>query len=434
MKIAIVGYGKQGVSSYEYWKNGNEITIRDQSVIDNPPQDAVIETGPKYLENLGDFDLIIRSPKVYPDDLVKQNGPEILKKVSTNTNEFFRVCPTKNIIGVTGTKGKGTTSTLITNILRSLGKRVVLGGNIGIPPLDLLKENITPEDYVVLELANFQLIDLRYSPCLAVCLMVAPEHLDWHTDMNDYVTSKKQLFIHQTSHDIAIYFSNNRISEEIVSAGPAKKIPYFNNPGALIEDNSIKIEGNTICNLSELKLPGKHNLENICAAITAAWQVDKNVNKIRDAVIGMVSLPHRIEYLKTINQIKFYNDSFASVTNATIAAIESIPGKKVIIVGGFDRMLPLDYFVSKVKDNLDQIRKIVLIGESSSRVSEELTKNNLSNFILSKSKDIKEILNTAIKQAEPGDSVVLSPGFPSFDMFKDFEERGEKYKDAVNSL
>ncbi len=434
MKIAIVGYGKQGVSAYEYWSEGNDITIRDQAPITNPPKNALIETGEHYLDDLDQFDLIIRSPKLYPKDMVDANGPEILKKVTTNTNEFFKVCPTKNIIGVTGTKGKGTTSTLITKILESLGKRVILGGNIGIPPLDLLKENIQPDDYVVLELANFQLIDLKYSPPIAACLMVTPEHLDWHIDMEDYKLSKKQLFIHQKPNDTAVYFANNDVSKEIVDAGPAKKIPYFKNPGAIIENDEIKIEGNLVCRISELKLPGKHNLENICAAITVCWQIEKDVEKIKQGVVNFTSLPHRIELVREFNKVKFYNDSFASVSDATIAAIESIPETKILIVGGFDRMLPLEHFVSKVKENSATIGKILLIGQSAKRVSEEFTKNGYSNFIISTADNMEYIVNQALSLSSPGEAVVLSPGFPSFDMFKDFEERGILYKKAVNNL
>ena len=434
MKIAIVGYGKQGVSAYEYWARGNEITIRDQAEVPNPPANVIIETGKDYLKNLDQFDLIIRSPKLYPKDIVDLNGPAILSKITTNTNEFFKVCPTKNIIGVTGTKGKGTTSTLITKILENLGKRVILGGNIGIPPLDLLKENIGPDDYVVLELANFQLIDLKYSPALAVCLMVAPEHLDWHSDMEDYKLSKKQLFLHQSPDDVAIYFASNEMSKEIVDAGPAKKIPYFKTPGALIENNEIKIEGNVICNVSELKLPGKHNLENICAAITVSWQISKDVNKIKQAVTSFTSLPHRIEFVREISGIRFYNDSFASVSDATIAAIESIKEKKVLIVGGFDRMLPLSHFISKVKENSDSIEKILLIGQSAQRVANELEQSDYHNYDISEAINMKDIVDKAITYTKPGQAVVLSPGFPSFDMFKDFEERGLIYKEVVRQL
>lgn len=191
MKIAILGYGIQGRSAFEYWnRDGNDITICDRNDDLKVPEHIKSQLGQDYLSNLDRFDLIVRSPNVHPKDIASANSLSILDKVTTPTNEFMKVCPTKNVVGVTGTKGKGTTSSLITTILEMNGKTVHLGGNFGISPLDLLKKGINAEDWVVLELANFQLIDLKIDPHIAVCLMIAPEHLDWHTDMDEYVNLK----------------------------------------------------------------------------------------------------------------------------------------------------------------------------------------------------------------------------------------------------
>ncbi len=434
MKIAILGYGRQGISSYNYWKENNQIEIRDQFNIANPSNNVVVKTGENYLNDLDQFDLLIRSPKLYPLDIVKSNQSDILNKVTSNTNEFFRVCPTKNIIGVTGTKGKGTTSTLIARMLEKSGKRVHLGGNIGIPPLDLLNNDIKEDDYVVLELANFQLIDLKYSPHISVCLMVVAEHLDWHKSLEDYINSKKQLFKYQTTDDIAIYFNDNELSKEIVDAGQAQKIPYFKSPGAIIENEIIKIDNQNICHIKDLKLPGKHNLENVCAAITVVWQITKDIDAIKSTLLSFSSLPHRIELIRHYKDIDFYNDSFASVSDATIAAVEAINHKKVLIVGGYDRMLPLNNFVTKIVENKDTIEKILLIGQSANRVASELEKSSYYDFTILESKRMTEIVNYAINIAKPGQAIVLSPGFPSFDMFKDFEERGLIFKETVESL
>jgi UDP-N-acetylmuramoylalanine--D-glutamate ligase len=434
MKIAIIGYGKQGYSSYKYWRASNDITLCDKELIIDPPIDVKLHCGENYLDNLNDFDLIVRSPKLHPRDIVAANGEAIVSKVTSNTNEFFKVCPTQNIIAITGTKGKGTTSTMITKMLEASGKHVHLGGNIGTPPLDLLTSDITKDDYVVLELANFQLIDLKYSPRIGVCLMVVPEHLDWHSDMNEYIDSKKQLFINQTESDIAIYFAQNHTSIEVVSVSPGQKIPYFDRPGAIVENNEIKISDNIICKTSDLKLLGKHNWQNVCAAVTAVWQINQDVNVIREFLVNFVGLPHRIEYLREKDGIDYYNDSFASAPDATVAAIEAIPQKKVMIVGGFDRQLPLEDFSKNVQSNRDTIRSILLIGASSKRTSESLKSFGFNNFVLSSAHNIKEIVADAQKLAKPGDAIVLSPGFPSFDMFKDFEERGLLYKEVVNSL
>src|SRR5680860_514808 len=187
MNIAILGYGKQGQSAYEYWSaKDHDLTICDNNENAKIPKDAKKQLGADYLKDLSRFDLIVRSPSVHPKDITDIAGQEILTKVTSNTNEFFKVCPSQNIIGVTGTKGKGTTSSLIARMLKAAGKTVYLGGNIGIPPLELLNPSaggkLKPDDWIVLELANFQLIDLHYSPQVAVCLMLVDEHLDWHGD------------------------------------------------------------------------------------------------------------------------------------------------------------------------------------------------------------------------------------------------------------
>jgi len=434
MKIAIVGYGKQGYSSYQYWREGNDITLCDKEVIIDPPSDVKLQYGDHYLDNLDDFDLIVRSPKLHPRDIIAANDEAIASKVTSNTNEFFKVCPTQNIIAVTGTKGKGTTSTMITKILEASGKRVHLGGNIGTPPLDLLSSGITKDDYVVLELANFQLIDLKYPPYIGVCLMVVPEHLDWHSDMNEYISAKKQLFINQKENDFAVYFAPNHTSLEVVSVSPAQKIPYFDKPGAIVENDEIKISDNIICKTSDLKLLGKHNWQNVCAAVTAVWQITQDIDILREVLVSFVGLPHRIEYLREKDGIDYYNDSFASAPDATVAAIEAIPQKKVMIVGGFDRQLPLEDFSKNVKSNSETIRSILLIGASAHRTSESLKSFGFNDFVLSSARNVKEIVADAQKLAKPGDAIVLSPGFPSFDMFKDFEERGLLYKEVVKSL
>ena len=276
MKIAILGFGLQGLSAYKYWsKPGNQITICDENESLQVPEGTTTQLGEDYLQGLGQFDLIVRSPSIHPAaiSLANIDTPDILSKVTTSTNEFMRVCPTKNIIGVTGTKGKGTTSTLTAKMLEAAGKVVHLGGNIGIPPLELLLEDIQKDDWVVLELANFQLIDLRYSPLIAACLMMAPEHLNWHPDMEEYLAAKSQLFAHQTPDDTAIYFADNQQSHDIVSVSPGAKIAYFAEPGAYVKGQNIVIDNQVVCSVHDLKLLGQHNWQNACAAATIIWQI-----------------------------------------------------------------------------------------------------------------------------------------------------------------
>lgn len=436
MKIAIIGFAGQGTSSFEYWNTpDNTITICDMSTDIAIPEGIQSQLGPDYLANLDQFDLIIRTPKLHPRDIAAANPEtlDILEKVTSNTNEFFKVCPTKNIIGVTGTKGKGTTSTLITKMLEAAGKRVHLGGNIGIPPLELLKNDIQPDDWVVLELANFQLIDLKYSPKIAVCLMVEPEHLDWHEDMEEYIAAKQQLFIHQNSDDIAIYYGQNENSESIADASEGMQIPYFAAPGAEVVNDRLVIGGHVICPVSDFSLRGKHNWQNICAATTATAQITEDFDAIKTAIQAFLGLPYRIELRKTIAGVNYYNDSFATAPGATVAALDAITEPKVMILGGYDRGLDLSELVKAVVERSSQIRKLVIIGQSGERLISALKASGYDNFVQTKG-TMLDIVASAAAEAQPGDAVVLSPAFASFDMFKNFEDRGNKFNEAVESL
>lgn len=437
MKIAILGFAGQGQSSYTYWNNpDNELTICDMNQELVVPEEARTQLGPDYLKNLDQFDLLVRTPILHPRDIVAANPetPNILDKVTTNTDEFFRACPSQNIIGVTGTKGKGTTSTLITRMLEAAGKRVHLGGNIGIPPLELLKDEIQSDDWVVLELANFQLIDLKHSPHIGVCLMITEEHTDWHDDFEEYVAAKQQMFIHQKSDDVAIYYAKNENSLSITAASEGILIPYFEKPGAVVEENSITIDGHEICKTTELKLLGKHNWQNVCAAITAVWQVTQDTAAIRQATTSFSGLPYRIEFRREVKGIRYYNDSFATGYGATVASMEAIPGDKVMIIGGYDRMLPLESLAEAIVRNQATIRKVILIGASADRTAEVLQAKDYTNFEFCREKNMLEIVKAATEVAKEGDAVVLSPSFASFDMFKNFEERGNRFNEAVESL
>lgn len=435
MKVAVLGYGRQGQSGAEYWNaQGNEVTICDQNVNLSIPSWAKSKLGDNHLTSLNEFDLIVRSPIIHPSLIVEANSLNILDKVTTTTNEFLKVCPTNNIIGVTGTKGKGTSCTLISKMLEADGKKVHLGGNIGLDPLVLLRNNIQPDDWVVLELANFQLIDLKHSPHIAVCLMVENEHLDWHKDLEEYLLAKQQLFINQTTNDIAIYYPDNANSVQIASVSKGQRIPYFKQPGAFIKDDAIFVGENKICNLEEIKLPGKHNWQNVCAATTAVWQVTQNVGAIKKAISEFSGLPHRIEKIRVVEGVTYYNDSFATGQSATIAAIKAVKGSKVLILGGFDRNLNLDKLFNELELIKDEIRFCLLIGQTAQKLRNGLDSIGIAQYKISDASNMEGIVKESQSHALNGDSVVFSPGFASFGMFKNFEDRGDQYREQVNKL
>jgi UDP-N-acetylmuramoylalanine--D-glutamate ligase len=433
MKVAIIGYEIDGRAAQHYFEDmGAEVTICDIEDHKHIPAGVEAQLGKDYLRDLGRFDVIVRSSGIHPSVLLKDN-PGIEKRITTGISEFLRVCPTKNVIGITGTKGKGTTSSLTAKMLEAAGHKVFLGGNIGTSPLDFVRD-ITADDWVILELSSYQLFDIRYSPRLAVCLMVEPEHLTWHADYTDYKRAKSNLFRHQTAHDTAIYFADNEISHQIASTSKGKKIPYFAAPGAYVEEGAIVIDDTILCPVEELQLLGKHNWQNACAAATIVWQIIQAPDAIHQVLTTFTGLPHRLEFVRDLEGIRYFNDSFASAPPAAEAALQAVTGPKVVILGGYDRHLPLDKLVVTIKSHADDIRGLLLIGASAERLADEFKRADYTNFTLSTAKTMADIVLEANALAHSGDSVILSPGFPSFDMFKNFEDRGLQFKKEVNLL
>jgi UDP-N-acetylmuramoylalanine--D-glutamate ligase len=430
MKIGIIGFGLEGQAAYDYWKNEGDITICDINNV-SVPEGINTQIGSNYLADLARFDLIIRSPFVKPQDLLDSAGQNIKSKITTNTNEFFKACPTKNIIGVTGTKGKGTTSSLITKLLESVGKNVYLGGNIGIPALDLLKNNIKSTDWIVLELSNFQLIDCLYSPQIALCLMVAPEHLDWHSEINEYYNAKTHLFRHQKNDDLAIYNALNVNSQRIASTSRGWKIPYLDIPGAIIKDGYINIANNNICSTEEVGLLGKHNLENICAAITTVWQISQDVDKFKQVLIDFKGLEHRLEFVAEIKGVQYYDDSFATTPESSTVAIEAFKQNKILILGGSDKHADYRQLAETIK--LTKVKSVILIGQQGPKIEATLKEAGYEQCVYG-GNNMQEIVLTAQAQSSSGDIVLLSPACASFDMFKDYKDRGDQFKQTVQLL
>lgn len=439
MKIALLGYDVEGRASYEYFSaSGDEITICDQNPDLQAPEGVATRLGPTYLDNLDEFDLLVRTPGLHPRQILEKN-PDVADKITTGTNEFFKACPTHNVIGVTGTKGKGTTSTLIAKMLEAAGKKVYLGGNIGTPALSFLAD-VNPDDWVVLELSNFQLIDVQYSPHYAVCLMIVPEHLNWHADMAEYMHAKSNLFAHQTPEDITVYFATNNDTVDVASPGEGQKIPFYTPPGAAIDNGVISIAGQEVGRTDELKLLGEHNWQNVCAATTVVWEAlndemvrEHLVEAVHSVLVSFSGLPHRLEFVRELDGIRFYNDSFAATPDAAIAGTKAIQGSKVVILGGFDRMLPIDHLAQALADNQD-IRHALFIGASAQRLAEACNNVGFKNYTVSTAGTMPVIVDEARALAENGGAVLLSPGFASFDMFKNFEDRGNQFRDVVNSL
>ncbi len=439
MHIAIVGFATEGVVSAAYFAaQGHSVTVCDQNTAVVVPKAYETQLGDDYLANLDRFDVVVRSAGINPSVLLGIN-PNIESKITTAVDEFLRVCPTKNVIGITGTKGKGTTSTLTAKMLEAAGKTVWLGGNIGRSPLEFISE-IKPDDWVVLELSSFQLCDVRHSPHIAVCLMVVPEHLNWHADMADYTAAKSRLFLQQNREDVAIYFTENEVSTEIVSRSHGQKIPYFQTPGAFVENGTITIGGAEICTTSELKLLGRHNWQNACAATTAVWQalqptIPGEINTVKTAIRGVLTtfsgLEHRLEFVRELDRVSYYDDSFGTTPETAIVAIEAFAQPKVVILGGSDKGAPYDELARTVASN--DVRKALLIGDQAGRIQGALERVGFRDFIPG-GESMTAIITNARSSAEPGDVVLLSTGCASFGMFENYKDRGNQFKQVLQSL
>lgn len=427
MKIAIVGFDVEGRSSYNFFASqGHELTICDQNPDTEIPNGADCVLGDSYLDNLDRFDLVVRTAGLNPQKILAKN-PGIEAKISTHINEFLKACPTENVIGVTGTKGKGTTSSLITKMLAAAGHEVRLGGNIGIPPLNFIDE-LTPKSWVVLELSSFQLIDLQRSPHIAVCLMVVPEHLNWHADVEEYMDAKAQLFHHQGPDDTAVYYENNANSRRIAFAGPGHKIPYYAAPGAYIDSNAIVIDGQRICNTDEIKLLGKHNWQNACAAVTVVWQVIQDVAAIRSVLTSFSGLEHRLEYVAEINGVRYYDDSFGTAPETAMVAIQAFEEPKVIILGGSDKGVDFGELAQTVARG--NVRHAVIIGETGPKITAALDATGFHDYS-NGGTTMTQMLDTCQAHAQPGDIVLLSTACASFDLFHDYKDRGNQFKAEV---
>ncbi len=403
-KIAILGYGIEGQDAEKFLKSqGAKVTILDKKLDEN------------YLQNLNNFDVIVRSAGVYrylPEIIeAEKNGVVITSPIKI----FFENCPGK-IIGVTGTKGKGTTSTLIYEILKRDKKEVYLAGNIGKPYLELLPK-LTKDSFVILEMSSFQLIDLSLSPHIGVVLNITSDHMDWHKDQEEYVNAKKNIVSWQLQTDVAVVNEEYESSKSFAQLTKAKVI-FFSKQK--LEDKYKK----------DLLLRGEHNLENIAAAVTVAKVLKINEEKILDVVKNFKGLEHRLELVDSIEGITFYNDSFATGPQPTIAAINSFTEQETLILGGSDK--GLDYSeLGKFISEKENVKNIILIGLIRDQIKKHIKNKNIFDLGTS---SMTEIIKKSFEITPMGGVVILSPAAASFDMFENYKDRGNQFKKAVKSL
>ena len=390
--------------------------------------------GDGYLNNLSG-DMIFKTPGM------RYDVPELLKAkengsiVTSEMEVFFEVCPS-HIIAVTGSDGKTTTTTLIHKMMTDAGYKTWLGGNIGNPLLtdtEKMKEN----DWVILELSSFQLHTMRKSPEIAVITNISPNHLDMHKDYKEYIDAKKNIMLYQNEGDTLIVNADNQVTADIgKSANGAVK--YFSRNGMAdiyLDGNIIKRGIVEILNIKDIKIPGMHNVENYMAAIAAvSGLVSKEV--IVNVAKTFGGVEHRIELVRTLDGVKYYNSSIDSSPNRTINTLRVFPNKVIMIAGGKDKGIPYDEIGPALAEH---VKVLILIGATSDKIQEaldaEINKTgNGKDIEVIRATSYEDAVNTARSKAHDGDVVLLSPASTSFDMFRNFEERGNLFKKIVNEL
>ena len=400
---------------------------------------AELILGDDYLSNIN-ADIVFRSPGTpfYKDELVKlrENGTVLTSEMEV----FFDLCPCK-AIAVTGSDGKTTTTTIISEILKAAGKTVHLGGNIGKPLLPEI-ESVKPDDWAVIELSSFQLISMRKSPDIAVVTNLAPNHLDIHKDMQEYVDSKKNIVLHQNAFSKAVLNLDNEIANGFsgdVRGKLAKfsvKEKLFN--GAYLDGTKIVYSDygkvTEVMDYRDIKIPGMHNVENYLAAISAVWGI-ADVDTIVQVAKTFGGVAHRAEFIREYRGVKYYNDSIASSPTRTALGTLSLYDEKIIIIaGGYDKHIPYEPLGPVINN---KVKTLILLGDTAPKI--EAAVKGADNYDESSIKiinvtNMEEAVEAAVNNSVEGDIVSLSPASASFGLYKNFEERGNHFKTIVNNL
>lgn len=439
-KNKTVGFVGMGVSNLPvirlFLSNGAKCVVRDKNDLSSREfYGGLIASGVEFISGQDYLDditesLLFLSPAVRPD------LPGIVKAVSRGTvvtsemEEFFRLCPCKKI-AVTGSDGKTTTTTLIAKLLEAEGKKVWLGGNIGINLFATL-DDITPDDFAVIELSSFQLMKLSQSPDIAVITNVAPNHLDWHKDMNEYVEAKKRIFAFQNSSSKLVLNLDDSYSEAFLkeAKGSVSTISgntqdgdiYFNEDGIFDKNGALLVAEN------DIRVVGRHNRYNYAAAYSAVSDI-VSVSTLRAVAGSFGGVEHRIELVRELNGVKYYNSSIDSSPSRTTACIEALKTPIVAICGGYDKHIPYDPLGELFKR---KVKFTVLCGATAPKIAAVFDNVGYESYIIVD--DFGLAVRTASEKADDGDSVVLTPASASFDMFRNFAERGNTFKQIVNSL
>ena len=438
-KIIVLGLGVSNrplvrlLLSYGCDVTGCDRTPReklDAQVLELESLGCKLNVGDGYLENLRG-DLVFRTPGMHPGNpalvALAAGGAEITSEMEM----FFELCPCK-IIAVTGSDGKTTTTTLISELLKAAGKKVWLGGNIGTPLLPVC-DQIAAEDIAVVELSSFQLMDMKRSAHVSVVTNLAPNHLDMHTDMDEYVEAKKNIFKFQGENDTLILNGDNAITAAFKGNG---KTRYFSRKGVAdvcLDGDMILRDGEPVLDKKNILIPGEHNVENYMAAILAVQGLvsDEIIHHVAKTFGGV---EHRIELVRVKDGVRFYNDSIASSPSRTIAGLRSFPEKVLLIAGGYDKHIPYDVLGPEICEHVKTVFVNGATGPLIRKAVENAPQYQRGCPQIVDCTDFTDAVYKAAESAVSGDVVLMSPASAAFDQFKNFMERGKYYKKLVSEL
>ncbi len=448
-KVAIVGLGVSNLPLMEYlYEKKANVTVFDERDIDSISKDIMdkittygfgFHFGEDALKNLKGFNVIFRSPSCLPTrkELVDEANNGAI--VTTEVELLMKMCPCK-IVGVTGSDGKTTTTSLINAILKKAGYNTFLGGNIGTPLFTKLSD-MKPEDILVLELSSFQLMGMEISPDIAVITNITPNHLNIHKDYEEYIEAKKNIFKYQDEKGVLVLNYDNEITRNCEKEANGKVI-FFSSKnkldnGYIVDEDVIKECEDKIrkhiLNVEDVILRGNHNYQNIATAIAATSSlVDMDIAV--DAIKEFKPVEHRIEFIRELDGVKWYNDSASSSPSRTLSGINAFKEDIILIAGGYDKNL--DY-TPLAKPIIKKVKSLILIGQTSGKIFDvvklELEKEN-KELDIHMCETLEETVNLAKKVVKPGQVVLFSPASASFDMFKNFADRGNQFKELVKKI
>lgn len=450
-KVAILGFGIEGKDAAQYFlKKGVEITVFDKKpkeeldIAGFEDKDISWITGENYLDRgLKNFDLIVRSPGVRLDltqilDVVKDT------KLTSNTQIFLEGCMVP-VIGVTGTKGKGTTSTMIACGLESAGKKVFLAGNIGEPMLAGI-DTANNSDYAVLELSSFQTMDLTKSPHVVVVTNITSDHMDWHKNQEEYIQAKFNLWAHQTKKDYLVFNWQDKTLHERIGEKPTpgivRRYSSIYNPECYVyvkeewndsrKWTEIWLKGEMVGRADELKVPGKHNLENAMAAVCAIAVLGEDIRKAWKGITAFRGLEHRLEKVAEINGVLYINDSYATNPEPTTAALLSYIQPKILIAGGSEKNADFGQLGENISSL--KVKALLLIGTTANRIEKAVKNAGYKGVVEKDFQNMPSVVKRASELATQDDVVLLSPACASFGMFQNYKDRGIQFKKAVLAL